>query len=499
MEEKAQDPFLQVREIYKSFPGVQALENVSLSVQTGEIHGLIGENGAGKSTLVRILSGALNPDKGKIVLGDNAFTSLSPSDAQSNGVATVYQEQELVPALSIAENIYLGDEPRKYFLLNDYQKMFSDADNLIQDYGLERDSAEILEDLPISEQQQVAIIKAAHRDAKILLLDEPTAALTASQIDSLFSLIKELRSQGMGVVYISHNLEEVLDISQRITVLRDGKKVGTFEREEVTKPDLVKHMAGHELQETFTRKKVETGELLLEVKGALKDVSFKVHEKEILGLAGTKGSGARDILRAIGGISNLPGVEMKFRKENYAPKSSQDSVDKGVFFLPEDMRGEGLVLPLSLAKNITLSRIKRTMDRGLIDLEKEESLAKDHVESLEIDTPDVNTAVRYLSGGNQRKALFAKALHADADLLLLEDPTQGVDVNARQEIHELFEELRDQGKSLIILSSDLDELLEVSDRIISLYHREKSGEFDPSKIDRQVLLSSILGEKAGYV
>ena len=493
-----QESFLRINNISKTFPGVQALDNVSLSVKPGEIHGLIGENGAGKSTLVKILSGALTPTEGEVVLGDHSFSSLNPAQAQAKGISTVYQEQELIPGLNIAENIYLGEEPRKYNMLVNHKKMISDANNLIRDYGLQRDAGEVLADLPIAERQQVAIIKAAHRDSRILLLDEPTASLTASQIDSLFNLIRELSNQGMGVVYISHNLEEVLDIAGRITVLRDGKKVGTFEREEVTKPDLVEHMAGHEVHRGGSSKKHEHGKVVLEVKDALGGVSFTLREKEILGIAGTMGSGAREILRGIGGIDPLPGASLKFRGEKYIPDSVQDSVSRGIFFIPEDMREEGLVLPMPLAKNITLPKISETLRRGFIDLKKERSFAEDHVESLGIATPGVDTAVRYLSGGNQRKVLFAKALHADADLLLLEDPTQGVDVNARQEIHELFEELRKQGKSLIVLSSDLDELLDVSDRIISLYHGEVSGEFDPAEIDRQVLISSILGEKTEH-
>ncbi|MBS3788231.1 sugar ABC transporter ATP-binding protein [Candidatus Bipolaricaulota bacterium] len=492
-------PFLRVHNISKTFPGVQALDDVSLSVYPGEIHGLIGENGAGKSTLVKILSGALDPTEGEVVLGDHSFSSLNPTQAQANGVSTVYQEQELIPGLNIAENIYLGEEPRKYNMLVNHEKMIRDANNLIRDYGLERDAGEVLADLPIAERQQVAIIKAAHRGSRILLLDEPTASLTASQIDSLFDLIRELSNQGMGVVYISHNLEEVLDIAGKITVLRDGQKVGTFEKKKVTKPDLVEHMAGHEVQTRGSNKKHEHGKILLEVEDALGSVSFTLREKEILGIAGTMGSGARKILRGISGIDPLAEGSLKFRGEEYIPENVQDSVSRGIFFIPEDMRGEGLVLPMPLAKNITLPKISETLSRGFIDLKKEKSFAEDHVESLGIATPDVDTAVRYLSGGNQRKVLFAKALHADADLLLLEDPTQGVDVNARQEIHELFEELRKQGKSLIVLSSDLDELLDVSDRIISLYHGELSGEFDPAEIDRQVLISSILGEKTEYV
>ncbi|MFP3953017.1 MAG: sugar ABC transporter ATP-binding protein [Candidatus Acetothermia bacterium] len=486
--------FLRVEDITKTFPSVKALDRVSLSVKQGEIHGLIGENGAGKSTLVKILSGALRPDSGRIVLGEKTFNSLTPTKAHRNGIATVYQEQQVVPHLSIAENIYLGEEHRQSLFLIDYGRMIESANRLINDYGLERDASESMSSLSIAERQQVAIIKAAHRDVKVLLLDEPTASLTASQIDSLFSLIEDLRKDGMGIVYISHNLEEVLELGQNITVLRDGKKVGTFQRGKVAKSDLVEHMAGHEVEGAHRREKAKLGDPILEVEGSLNDVSFVLREKEILGIAGTIGSGARDILRGVGGLRPPDHAKMKFRGERYEPKSLQDSLQRGIYFIPEDMRGEGLVLPMSLAKNITLTKISEILDRGLIDLEKEKSFAENHVKSLGIATPGVGTAVKYLSGGNQRKTLFAKAIHADADLLLLEDPTQGVDVNARQEIHDLFEELRRQGKSLIVFSSDLDELLAVSDRIITLYHGEMSGEYDPNEINRKVLLSSILGE-----
>lgn len=485
--------------ISKSFPGVKALDKVSVSFMLREVHGVVGENGAGKSTLIKVISGAFQPDEGTVVMDGRRFSSLTPSLAQSQGIATVYQEQQLVPWLCVAENVFLGAEPRTPLKLVDHKRMALETEELIHTYGLHIKPKQIIQDIPIAARQEVAIIKAIHQKAKLLLLDEPTAALTGSQIQFLFDLIKNLRKKGMTVVYISHNLDEVLELAQRITVLRNGQCVGTFAAGSIIKEELIEKMTGHKLSTVTSRTKAVAEERILELRGvyfqeALADINLSVNKGEIVGLTGTVNSGYRELIRLIAGLLRPTKGSVALFEKPFSPKDVYEAIEKGVCFIPEDVRKLGLVLPLSLAKNITLANLKGVLQHGLINLKNERLSAQSYVNSLKIMTRSVDTEVRFLSGGTQRKVLFAKAMYANAKLLMLEEPTQGVDVEARQEIHRLLKDIKSLGKSIVVASSDVKELMEITDRIVALRKGQIAKEFYSSSTNPAELLSAILGD-----
>ena len=491
-------PLLKIVNVSKSFPGVRALDKVNMTLISGEVHALVGENGAGKSTLVKIISGAYAPDEGSIDIGNKSFRSLNPYQARLNGIATVYQEQQLVPWLSVAENIFLGMEPRTRWGSIDFSTMKQEAEERIHSYGLSIQPTDLVAALSVAARQEVAILKVLARQAKVLLLDEPTASLTGSQVDFLFHLIHQLQQRGIGILYISHYLDEVLEIAQRITVLQNGQCVGTFQKGDLTKETLIEKMAGHKLDFSTVIKK-PIGEKVLELKeiscnNVLQNINLSLHKEEILGILGGNDSGCHELIRLLAGLLPFSQGKMFLKGKPYSPNSIYDALEKGLFFIPENMRKEGLVLPLSLAQNITLSNLKEILTQGFIHLKKEGVQAQNLVKALKIVTPSVKTEVQYLSGGNQRKVLFAKALFANAQIWLLEEPTQGVDVEARQEIHRLLFDIKSKHKSILLVSSDLEELITVADRIIILRRGQIVEEIaDSSSTNPKELLQAMLG------
>lgn len=492
-------PVLSLQDITKRFPGVLALDRVSLELQGGEVHALVGENGAGKSTLVKIISGALRPDGGTITIGGASFSFLTPYKAREMGIATVYQEEQLVPTLSVAENLFLGHEPRTALGRIDFRKVFAEAEAMIRHLGLSLDPKARVETLPVAQRQEVAILKALSEKARVILLDEPTAALSGEQVQFLFGLIERLLSENVAVLYISHHLDEVLTIARRITVLRDGKKVGTFEREELDKETLVEKMAGHALSREREGKRKTPGSVILEGR-ALSDgknftgVHFVLRVGEIVGLLGVTGSGAQEILRALFGLKPLSEGTLFFRGTPMGDASLPQRVAKGFFFMPEDMRREGLVLSLTYPKNVTLARLPKVIRHRLIDLAEEERTTRTYVRDLNIVLPHIHAEVGILSGGNQRKVLLARALFSDASVWLLENPTQGIDVEARQEVHRLLREAREAGKSILLFSSDLEELITLTDRILVFRNGRVVREItEPWKETPRNLLGLMLG------
>jgi ABC-type sugar transport system ATPase subunit len=493
-----QEVLLAVNEVSKSFPGILALDSVSLVLYAGEVHALIGANGAGKSTLVKIIAGALQPDRGNIVVGGKTFRALTPLLARKVGIAAVYQEQQLVPDLTVAENIFLGKEPKTALGRVDYQRMLAETGELIQAYGLSIQPSDTVGELPLAQRQEVAILKALKEQAKVLLLDEPTAALTGPQITFMFRLIEQLRKQGIGILYISHHIDEILSIAQRITVLRNGKNVGTFLTQDVTKEMLIEKMVGRRIEGTSSFSRKPSGDVVLEVQhlsvDGIENVSFLLREREILGLSGAAGSGCREILRSIAGLLPPRRGQMKLLWKPFHPRGTTDAIQQGILFMPEDMRKEGLVLPLPFPRNITLAKLQKVTSRGVIVPAKEIQAVQPYIASLRIVAPSLWAETRVLSGGNQRKVLLAKALFTDARIWLLEDPTQGVDVETRQEIHRLLIEARNGGRSILLFSSDLEELLALSDRIMVMHKGTLVKEVDnPAVVTAQELLSMTLG------
>lgn len=469
---------LEIQDISKRFPGVQALTDVSMTVETGEVHALVGQNGAGKSTLVKCVSGVQPPDGGQIVFGGEVIRSYSPKHAYDLGIAVVYQRMQLIPWLSVSENILMGQLPTKLgsvFSRGDANRI---ARDLLQRSNLEIDPQVLVADLTAAERQQIVIAKALFRRAKLLILDEPTAALDAQQIDRLFELIEDLKKQGVAVMYISHHLEEIFRLADRITVLRDSKVVTTQKASELDQTEVVTLMAGRRIevgdevsaqdQPSNISGRTPVLEMQDVVAGALQQITFSAYAGEILGITGVIGAGGHDIARLLFGLSKPQTGAIKLQGKPYTPRGPHSAIRNHLFLVPEDPSGEGLVLPLSVAANITLVDLPAISHAGVLSLGGEKRVARQFVKSLAIRTSSVATQVRNLSGGNQQKVLLAKALQAKARLLILEEPTQGVDVHAKAEIHRIIRELGSEGKAVLVISTDIRDLLEFVDRMIVL-------------------------------
>ena len=488
---------IEARGISKTYEGTLALDAVDFSVAAGEVHGLVGKNGAGKSTLLRILAGATRPDSGEIRIGEVRVTALNPIAAQRAGVVAVYQNAELHLNLSVAANIFLGSELRTRLRLVDNAAMESEAEALLGRLGLSLPVKATLGDLDIAHRQQVAIAKAVRANARVLLLDEPTAALNKSQTDFLFRLIRSLAARGIAVVYISHHLDEVLAIADRITVLRNGRRVGVVTAGSVNKGDLVEMIAGHSVAGISERRRPAAAkpEPILSLQavslpGHLHDVALDVAAGEIVGLTGRTGAGARTLASVIAGVTAAHGA-MTVGGAPFAPRSIREAIARGVVFAAEDMRQRGLVMAMSAAANMTLARLGAVARRGVIMLGQEHAEAFRLGEFLDLTPRDPSRAVMTLSGGNQRKVLIGRAVFADARVLVLEEPTQGVDVEARRQIHDRLRQLADRGAAIIFFSTDLEELIELADRIVILNDGRIQREFDPEGLAPEVLLTAI--------
>ncbi|BER91772.1 sugar ABC transporter ATP-binding protein [Atrimonas thermophila] len=436
-----------------------------------------------------------NPDPKK----RNHLRDLKTYLARSLGIATVYQEQQLIPGLTVAENLFLGREWRARGGWVDFGKLFAEAQRVIDLFGLSLDPRAKVESLSVAERQEVAILKVLQEKTRVILLDEPTAALSREQVQFFFDFVNRLREQGMAILYISHHLEEVLTIAQKVTVLRDGQKVGTFQSGEVDKEALVEKMAGHRLARKPTGEKSPPREVVLEVENLgdgknFQGVSFLLRRGEIVGFLGVTGSGCRSVLRALAGLHKWSEGKVTIQGKVFKLYQVTDAVELGIFFMPEDMRREGLVLPLGFTQNITLSRLRKVLWRGFIHPGRERAVGQEYVHVLNIAVPGERAEVAILSGGNQRKVLLARALFSDAWCWLLEDPTQGIDVEARAEVHHLLLQARSLGKSILLFSSDFDELITVTDRILVFHRGKVVQEIDrPEQTTPQELLRLMLG------
>jgi ABC-type sugar transport system ATPase subunit len=493
---------LEAHQIDKRFPGVVALEGVDLMVGAGEVHGLVGKNGAGKSTLVKVLSGALQPDAGTIRLGGRTLPSLTPASAQAAGIATVYQDQQLVPGLNVAENLFLGREPRTRLGAVDHARMQSEAGRALAALGLQLDPRAPLPRLDMAQRQQLTIAKAVQREGRVLLLDEPTAALNKTQADFLFTLVRRLVGEGLAVLYISHHLDEVLAIADTVTVLRDGRRVGTVAADALDKAALVSMMVGQQLVEETPQEAptqpVETVLAAIGLRLGADSTPFElaVMAGEVLGISGTLGSGAFRLARILAGLERPVEGSMTLEGRSYAPVRVRDAVARGVVFLPEDMLREGLVMPMAVAPNVSLTNLREVAPGGRIRLRRERRATRELTRELAVVPDDVEREVRLLSGGNRRKVLLARALFADARVLVLEEPTQGVDVEARREIHRLLRSLASEGRAIVLATTDLEELVQVCDRILVLRKGALAETFRGPATTPQALLASIVAGTA---
>ena len=490
-------PLLAMRGIGKRFPGVVALDDVSFELQRGEVHVLLGENGAGKSTLMKILSGASARDTGEITIDGVAVDLASPRDAQARGIATIYQEFNLVPHLRAAENIYLGREPLRAPGVIDRGSLERDAGRLLQSLGTTIDPRAEVRTLGVAEQQMVEVAKALSLNARILIMDEPTSALTSAEIEQLFAAIRRLTAAGVAVIYISHRMEELAAIGHRATVLRDGRVVGTR-----TLPapvaELVRMMADRDISEQYPPRTRQRGAELLRVEGVsrgsrLRHVSFTLHHGEILGIAGLLGAGRTELARVIAGADVPDEGRVVLNGRPLRLRAPSDAIRAGIGLVPEDRKGHGLVLKRSVAANLALPQLAKLARSGVVSRSGEQALAARWIRELRIKTPDARTAVVTLSGGNQQKVVLGKWLAAGADVLIVDEPTRGIDVGAKQEIYVLLDRLAAEGAGIIMISSELPEVLGMSDRILVMHQGRVHALVDAAAATQESVLHAALG------
>lgn len=467
------DILLRMQGIYKQFPGVKALQDVDFSLAAGEVRILIGENGAGKSTLMKILAGVYAADAGTITFDGNMLdlTALTPRKALESGIATIYQELNLNSFTSVYENIFYGKELKKYGLFIDIKRQIEAAKKLLTTVGLDIDPCTRIMDLSIAQMQMVEIAKALSFNAKIIIFDEPTSSLSETETKTLFSIIRQLKKQGYGIIYISHRLEELFEIGDTCTVLRDGKLIGTKAVQDLTVPDLIKMMVGREVDMSAKVKRPTGSDVILEVKNLsykhyVKNVCFSLHKGECLAFSGLVGSGRTEIAKALIGEYKKDSGSILFHGNEIANKSVSESVRNGIVYLSEDRKKEGLFLKHSVQHNITISSLHKLMKNGLIHpkLLKETTLRS--IDRLTIKTPHDSVAVETLSGGNQQKVIIAKWLLTQAQVYIFDEPTRGIDVGAKAEIYKLMEVLLKEGASIIMISSEMPEVLHMADRIL---------------------------------
>ncbi|KAA2256945.1 sugar ABC transporter ATP-binding protein [Solihabitans fulvus] len=470
---------LRVAGITKRFTGALALDDVDFQVRAGEVHVLLGENGAGKSTLVKVLAGVHQPDSGEIVVGGVPVRLGSPQQARARGIAVIYQELTLVPDLSVAENLYLGRQPRRFGMV-DRARMRRDAVALLDRVGLRVDPATPVRSLGIAQQQMVEIARALDLDASVLVLDEPTAVLTETETDRLLEIMGELRAQGVGLVFITHHLDEIRRVADRITVLRDGRSVGVLPAG-ATVPAMIELMVGRAIDEQYPRRPERPGEVLLRVDGLTRDgafagVSFEVRAGEVVGVAGLVGSGRTEVVRAAFGVDRYDSGTVEVAGRRLPGGDVRAAMRAGLGLVPEDRKGQGLVLSSSVGENLGLVTLRAATRAGFVDRRGQAAKAREMAGALRVKTSGIEQPVRELSGGNQQKVAIGKWLLADPRVLVLDEPTRGVDVGAKVEIYELINRMTSAGRAVLLVSSDLPEVIGMSDRIVVMAHGRVAGE-----------------------
>ena len=480
-------PVLEMRHVSKTFPGVKALSDVALTVYPYEVHSLMGENGAGKSTLMKILSGAYSSDKGSEIRVDGQTVEIGgPLDAKRQGIAVIYQELSLSPNLTIAENIFLGSELSKTGVA-DRKTMVAQARSTLERLGVTFSPTTLVSTLSVAEQQMIEIARAVHANAKILVMDEPTTALSNRETKHLFELIHQLREEGLAIIYISHRMSEVYELSDRCSVLRDGCYVGTLDREQLSADALVKMMVGRDISGFYKKEKHpidRDGTPVMEVRNLgdgrlVKPASFELHKGEVLALAGLVGSGRTELARLIFGADRKQSGELFLNGEAVSIKSPKQAIDQGIIYLTEDRKGQGLFLDMDVCNNINLLAYSRDCSRAkVLDLAKRDSRSSNSIQSLAIRVPHAKVLVGSLSGGNQQKVLLSRLLEMDPKVLILDEPTRGVDIGAKSEIYKIINDLVMQGVGVLVISSELPEVIGIADRVLVMHEGAIAGELD---------------------
>ena len=492
---------LQLQHIRKEYPGVVALKDVSLQVKKGEILALIGENGAGKSTLIKTCSGAVIPTAGKILVNGKEYASMTPQLAAENGIAIIYQEFNNVGELSAAENLFLGRPVRKGIMI-DKAAMEREAEKAFERLNIKINPKTLVKNLTVGYQQMIEIAKAIQQDAKILIMDEPSAPLTTAEVESMFAVVEILRKKGVSIVYISHRLEEIYRLSDRIVVLRDGEYIKTLITKDSHVDELIHLMVGRELNETFPPRKecIDYNEVVLELKNLSgngnKDINLKIHKGEVLGLGGLVGAGRTELAEMVFGSVQKDSGQMFFLGKEINPRDPREAIDLGIALVPEDRKRHGALLGTSVIGNINMPIYNRTSKLSVINKKIERETAEKYKKEMAIKTPNLSQLVKNLSGGNQQKVILGKWMAANSELIILDEPTRGIDVGAKYEIYKLINNLAEQGKTILLISSEMEELMGMSDRIMVLCEGKLTGMLNRKDFNPDTIMSyaSAVGE-----
>lgn len=487
---------LKMENISKSFPGVKALDDVNFTVYENEVMALLGENGAGKSTLMKILSGVYTKDEGKIILEGEEVDITSPRDATSKGIAIIHQELNLVPYLTVYENIFLGREIKSPYGGLYKKEMIKQSREILERLKVNISPTTTVNYLSIAQQQMVEIAKALSLNAKIIIMDEPTDTLTDNEVSSLFEIIRELKKQGKGLVYISHRIKEVFEVCDKLTVLRDGQFVGERNVSEVDEGEIIRLMVGRTLDEQFPYIKTDYDEEVLKVENLnneyVKDLSFTLKKGEILGISGLVGAGRTELAKTLYGFYKKDTGKIILNGEELNLNSPKEALDKGIVYVSEDRKSDGLILIMDVKSNITISALEKFKTFLGLDKKKEYEVAEEYKEKINIKTPSLYQQVKNLSGGNQQKVAIAKSLLTDPKVLILDEPTRGVDVGAKREIYDLLNEIKKEGRSIIMISSEMPEILGMSDRILVMHEGELKGELNREEATQEKIMSYIV-------
>lgn len=494
------ETIISMKNIKKDFSGVVVLNNVNFNIYKGKIMALLGENGAGKSTLMKILTGVYTKTSGEIYLNGNPVNFANTKESQNNGIAIIHQELNLIQHLSIAENIFLGREPVLKGKNINWKKLYADSKKWLDLLGIKENPKELIKDLSVGKQQLVEIAKALSLDANVIIMDEPTGALTVAETKRLFKVIEDLKEKGHSIVYISHRLKEIFEICDDVTVLRDGEFIGEKKIEDLDEDKIIEMMVGRKLNEQYPRVDHEPGEIVLEVKDLsnkfVKDVNFDLRQGEILGISGLMGAGRTELARTIYGIYKIDKGEIILNGKKVSIKNSAEALANGIAYVSEDRKANGIVLGLGVTENTTLSALKTFSGKfGNLYLAKEEASAKDFIKSMSIKTSSTKQLLKYLSGGNQQKVSIAKNLNTNPKILILDEPTRGVDVGAKKEIYELINSFKKDGMSIIMISSEIPEIMGMSDRVMVMHEGKVMGIISIEEVSQEDIMSLAVGKE----
>lgn len=494
------EPLLELKDIDKSFPGVKALSGATLRIYPSRVMALVGENGAGKSTLMKVLTGIYKKDAGEVIYQGESCTFNGPKSSQEAGIGIIHQELNLIPELTIAENIFLGREFTRAFGAIDWKKMYAEADKLLARLNLAYSSHRLVSELSIGDQQMVEIAKVLSFGSKVIIMDEPTDALTDTETESLFSVIRELRDQGCGIVYISHRLKEIFEICDDVTVLRDGQFIGEKPVASLKEDTLIEMMVGRKLKDQYPRINIPQGKTKLNVINLsgedVHDVSFSLHESEILGISGLMGAGRTELMKIIYGALPKTNGTVELDGKPCQIKKPAEGLEQGIVYISEDRKRDGLVLGMSVKENMSLTALRYfSRGMGVLNHKEEQLTVGDFIKLFNIKTPSMDQTIGFLSGGNQQKVAIARGLMTRPKVLILDEPTRGVDVGAKKEIYQLINKFKQEGLSIILISSEMPEVMGMSDRILVMHEGRISGEFSAHNVTQEMLMAAAVGKQ----